>query len=242
MRRIYLVRHGQAGTRKAYDSLSGLGKRQARLLGEFFVSERIHFAAAFSGTLVRQTETAAEVKAAYVEAGAGFPETVLDCGWNEFDLTHIYRALAPRLCEEDPEFQREYEKMRSEARAAVEEPDAPVNRRWLPCDSKVVNAWLEGRHPYRGESWPGFRERVTGCRSRLAQVNGDADIAVFTSATPIGVWTALAMEIEDQRALRLAGVLRNASATVLRFGDGQLRLDTFNAIPHLARPELRTYR
>jgi len=56
------------------------------------------------------------------------------------------------------------------------------------------------------------------------------------------VWTALAMEIEDQRALRLAGVLRNASATVLRFGDGQLRLDTFNAIPHLPRPELRTYR
>ena len=73
MRRIYLVRHGQAGTRKAYDSLSELGKRQARLLGEFFVSERIHFAAAFSGTLVRQTETAAEVKAAYVEAGAGAP-------------------------------------------------------------------------------------------------------------------------------------------------------------------------
>jgi len=28
----------------------------------------------------------------------------------------------------------------------------------------------------------------------------------------------------------------------LRFGDGQLRLDTFNAIPHLPRPELRTYR
>jgi broad specificity phosphatase PhoE len=212
------------------------------LLGEFFVSERIHFAAAFSGTLVRQTETAAEVKAAYVEARADFPETVLDCGWNEFDLTHIYHALAPRLCEDDPEFQREYDKMRTQARAAVEEPDAPVNRRWLPCDSKVVDAWVEGRHPYRGESWPGFRERVTRCRSRLAQVDGDANIAVFTSATPIGVWTALAMEIEDERALRLAGVLRNASCTVLRLRDGQLRLDTFNAIPHLPAPELRSYR
>ena len=56
--RVYLVRHGQAGTRKAYDSLSELGRRQARLLGEYFVSEKIQFAAAYSGALVRQQETA----------------------------------------------------------------------------------------------------------------------------------------------------------------------------------------
>ncbi len=43
MSRIYLVRHGQAGTRKAYDAFSDLGRRQARLLGEYFVSEKIHF-------------------------------------------------------------------------------------------------------------------------------------------------------------------------------------------------------
>ena len=31
--RVYLVRHGQAGTRKAYDSLSDLGRRQAQTAG-----------------------------------------------------------------------------------------------------------------------------------------------------------------------------------------------------------------
>jgi len=36
---VYLVRHGQAGTREAYDSLSELGQRQARLLGEHFISQ-----------------------------------------------------------------------------------------------------------------------------------------------------------------------------------------------------------
>jgi broad specificity phosphatase PhoE len=61
MSRLYLVRHGQAGTRKAYDSLSELGRRQARLLGEYFVSEKIHFTGAYCGALVRQEETAAEV-------------------------------------------------------------------------------------------------------------------------------------------------------------------------------------
>jgi hypothetical protein len=68
------------------------------------------------------------------------------------------------------------------------------------------------------------------------------NIVVFTSATPIGIWTAAAMDIEDGRAMRLAGVLRNASYTVLRLRDGQLRLDSFNAIPHLTQLELRTYR
>ena len=74
MSRVYLVRHGQAGTREAYDSLSDLGRRQARLLGEYFVSEKIHFAGAYSGTLVRQQETAMEVEAVYREARVCFPE------------------------------------------------------------------------------------------------------------------------------------------------------------------------
>ncbi len=152
MSRVYLVRHGQAGTRKAYDSLSELGRRQARLLGEYFVSEKIHFAAAYSGALVRQQETAAEVSAVYREAGVCFPEIVREPGWNEFDLTHVYRALAPQLCAEDPEFEREYQELVAQARAAAEQPEASVNRRWLPCDAKVVEAWMRGQHAYDGET------------------------------------------------------------------------------------------
>lgn len=242
MSRVYLVRHGQAGTREDYDSLSTLGRQQARLLGDYFASEGVHFAAAYSGTLARQELTAAGIKAAYVEAEVPFPEIVSDCGWNEFDLTDVYRSLAPRLSAEDPEFQKEYEEMAAQARAAVEQPDATVNRRWMPCDTRIVEAWIDGRYSYDGESWRDFQERVTGCRSRLGQAERDANIVVFTSATPIGIWTALAMEVRDERALRLAGVLHNTSCTLIRLRGDQLRLHSFNAIPHLARPELRTYR
>lgn len=242
MSRVYLVRHGQAGTREAYDSLSNLGRHQARLLGEYFVSEGIQFRAAYSGILARQELTAAQVKAAYVEVGVPFPEIVPDCGWNEFDLADVYRALAPQLCAEDPEFQREYEAMNAQARAAVDHHSAQVNRRWLPCDTRIVEAWVEGRHSYEGESWREFQERVAGCRARLGHAERDANIVVFTSATPIGIWTALAMEVCDGRALRLAGVLHNTSCTVFRLRGDDLRLDSFNTIPHLGRPELRTYR
>jgi broad specificity phosphatase PhoE len=244
--RVYLVRHGQAGTRKSYDSLSDLGRRQARMLGDYFVSEKIHFAAAYSGALVRQEETAAEVRAAYREAGVCFPEIVREPGWNEFDLTHVYRSLAPLLSAEDPEFDRDYRELVAQARAAAEQPDASVNRRWLPCDVKVVEAWIQGRHAYDGETWQAFRERVVGCQSKVAPTERDANIVVFTSATPIGIWTALAMEIAAEinadRAMRLAGVLHNASITVMRLHNGELRLHSFNAIPHLGEPALRTYR
>jgi broad specificity phosphatase PhoE len=240
--RVYLVRHGQAGTRKDYDALSDLGRRQARLMGEYLVSEGVHFTAAYSGTLARQELTAAEVKAAYMGSGVPFPEIVPDCGWNEFDLTDVYRSLAPRLCAEDREFRREYEEMAAQARAAAQQPDAEVNRRWMPCDSKIVEAWIEGRHSYEGESWREFQERVAGCRPRLGHAERDANIVVFTSGTPIGIWTALAMGICDERALRLAGVLHNTSCTVIRLRGDELRLHSFNTIPHLGSPELRTYR
>jgi broad specificity phosphatase PhoE len=211
-------------------------------LGQYFVGEGIQFAAAYSGALIRQEETAAEVRSAYREAGISFPEVAQEPGWNEFDLTHVYRALAPQLCAEDAEFDREYQQLVTQARAAAERPEASVNRRWLPCDVKVVQAWMRGRHAYDGESWPAFRGRVMGCRNTIESADREANVLVVTSATPIGIWAALAMEIHDERAMRLAGVLHNTSCTMLRLHDGELRLHSFNAIAHLCEPGLRTYR
>jgi broad specificity phosphatase PhoE len=106
----------------------------------------------------------------------------------------------------------------------------------------MVEAWLQGRYDYEGERWEDFHGRVTGCREALAAAGRDANIVVFTSAAPIGIWTALSMDICDGRAMRLAGGLQNASCTVLRLHGEQLRLHSFNGIAHLPTPELRTYR
>ena len=229
MSRLYLVRHGQAGTRQTYDALSELGHRQARLLGEHFAQQGIRFDAAYSGGLIRQRETAAEVAAAV----PGFPHLTVEPGWNEFDLDHVYRELAPVLCEEDPEFQREFEAMKA---------DPHADRRWTASDLKIVTAWIEGHSRYNGETWLAFRERILGCRATFAsQPEDDHNLIVFTSATPIGIWAALGLDVEDHRAMRLAGVLHNASYTVIRLRGEQLRLHTFNAVPHL-EPSLCTYR
>jgi len=244
MSRVYLIRHGQAGTRTSYDTLSELGREQARLAGEHLARTGVRFAAAYSGALQRQQQTAQQVIAAYQQGGADFPALQVDPGWNEFDLDHVYRELAPILCEEDAAFRDEFAKMRTELLAAGEQHDAQIHRRWTPGDLKIVKAWIEGHPRYNGETWLAFHDRIASRRPALSAITepgDDHNIVVFTSATPIGIWAALGMDVEDHRAMRLAGVLMNSSITVMRLREDQIRLHMFNGVPHLP-PDLCTYR
>jgi len=70
---------------------------------------------------------------------------------------------------------------------------------------------------------------------------GDA-VAVFTSATPIAIWMASALGLSDGLFMRLAGVLYNSAVTTMRLRDDELMLFTFNGVPHLNEPHLRTFR
>lgn len=245
------MRHGQAGTREAYDSLSELGERQARLLGEHFIAQGIRFTDTYAGALTRQQQTAEQIRAAYADADVSFPPVTVDPGWDEFDLGRVYREIAPLLAAEDPEFLREYDEMREQVRVSQGAHGARIHRKWMPCDTKVVEAWLSGRYPYGGETWDQFRERVAACRLKmLERQENDArqldarqeNILVVTSATPLAIWTGLSLEISDERIMRLAGAVYNASYTILRLREEQLRLFTFNAVPHLAAPGLCTHR
>lgn len=242
MSTIYLVRHGQAGTRNAYDSLSELGLRQARLLGDHFVSQGIRFASAYSGALSRQRQTAEQISSAYSDSGVVFPTIAIDPGWNEFDLEHVARELAPLLSVKDADFRREYEEMLEQVRISNGTHTSHVHRKWLPCDTKIVDVWIRGRFPYTGETWKEFCERVLAFRATLDPAKGRENILVVTSATPIAIWTGFSLEISDERVMRLAGALYNASYTILRLRQGQLRLFTFNSASHLAAAGLRTHR
>jgi broad specificity phosphatase PhoE len=238
---VYLIRHGQAGTREAYDSLSELGREQSRRLGEFFAGQNIRFERAHSGAMQRHRETAAEVAGAYRRLGLEFPSVEEHADWNEFDLDDVYRGIAPLLAADDDEFRRDYESLCEAVRASCGDAGADVHRRWSPCDIKVVDAWVRGRYPYSGESWRAFCGRISSLRSSLDGA-GDANIAVFTSATPAAILTGLAMDIEDGRVMRLAGVMYNSAFTMLRVRGDQIRLFSFNNAPHLSEARLRTHR
>ena len=241
MSRVYLVRHGQAGTRDAYDSLSDRGRRQARLLGEYLALQKVRFTSACTGSMLRQQATAEEVGRSYAQAGGQFPAIRADKAWNEFDLGGVYREIAPLLAAEDATFRREYAVLRRQIRHANTE-DAAVHRQWMPCDTKLVDAWIAGRFPFAGESWDQFVRRIAGCRRRLRTVGDNENVIIFTSAVPVAIWAGLTLDICDQRVMRLAAVLYNTSYSILRLRAQQLHLFAFNAIPHLVAPDLRTHR
>jgi broad specificity phosphatase PhoE len=236
---LYLVRHGQAGTRENYDSLSPLGQRQARLFGEFFAARNIRFETAYSGSLARQSATAELVRAAM---GHAMPDITVDPGWDEFDLDKVYSEMAPHLSAADAVFRREYEEMQRALEANRDAHDAPIHRRWNDCDKKVVRAWIEERYPYRGESWRAFGERIRAALTRIASAAREGNAVVFTSATPIAISAASTLGIFDLRVMQIAAVLLNTSVTLLRMNGTETRLFSLNATPHLSEPSLQTFR
>ncbi|MSV28070.1 MAG: histidine phosphatase family protein [Bryobacterales bacterium] len=235
---LYFIRHGQAGPRNSYDALSEIGREQGRLLGRYLASQDLLFSSAVCGGLVRQRDTAALVSEAYAGAGIPFPPVVEDVRWNEFDLDAVYREIAPQIALEDAEFRREYEAIV----LASSDPSNSVHRTWNRCDIAVVRAWIEGRFASVSESWEEFQVRVRSPLPELCAAGPGEALAIFTSATPIAIWAALALELGPRAIMRLAGVSYNTCLTTLRLNHGELSLFTFNGTPHLTERSQRTFR
>jgi broad specificity phosphatase PhoE len=236
---LYLIRHGQAGTREQYDRLSSLGQAQARALGVWLAREGVRFDEVWSGGLRRQRETAAIVLDAMAEAGRPQPEPCEDPRWNEFDLDAVYESVAPRMAAEDPVFRGYYQALRQ----AIASGDAEIHRHWTPADTRVVQAWVAGRYTSEVESWAEFVARVrSAAKEPLAVAQSGRRVAVFTSATPVAIAMGLALPLKAGDMMELAGAAFNSNVTILRVNEDQPRLFAFNWTAHLERPELRTFR
>ena len=235
---IYLIRHAQAGSRDNYDVLSELGREQARRLGEHFVEQGIEIGAVYAGGMQRQRQTAEIASEVMATRGLAVPDIITDERWNEFSLISVYRAIAQRMIEENPDFERDYREMQDAIRRDPHTTGGATGR----CDAAVVRAWMADRYDdYKGEAWSSFRVRIQACGARLSSNNSDKAIAVFTSATPVAILTAEALGLTDEKLLSILGVIYNSGITILRPREYDLRLFTFNSTPHLAASQ-RTLR
>ena len=238
MSALYLLRHGQAGSRNDYDKLSDLGHRQADSLGQYLATQKLEFTAILCGAMRRQRETAQHTIDAFAAAGLALPELVIDERWNEFDLGQVYEELAPFLSESDADFKREY----AEMMANYDDLNAPFHRNSTAMDAKVFRAWLSGKFPYRGESWLDFHARVVAALNDLRRYADVGNVAVFTSATPTAIGVGYAMGVTELRAVRIAGLTFNSSISTLRIHPADFTLFSFNAVPHLPDSALRSFR
>ena len=229
---LYVIRHGQASFNgDDYDQLSDLGRKQARILGVYFKEQGTAFDAAYCGTLQRQQDTA-EIALAQMPSPPGL--TVLP-QLNEYDSESIMEALLPGLIEDEPHLAGLVPRLRKERRAFQTLYEATMLR------------WISGRYETgQAETWQGFQERLAQGIARVRAENGRGrTVALFTSGGPISGVMRLALDLDDEEALRLTWVIRNASLSSFYSNDEMLTLSQFNRTGHLERaedPELITYR
>jgi broad specificity phosphatase PhoE len=213
---LTFIRHGQAQTgaqdEASYDTLSPLGRQQARWLGEHLASTGRSFDLVLSGTLIRQRDTAAEIGAVL---GLDRAE---DARLNELD----YFGLAGAL----------------EARHAVA---IPTDRQgFLAHVPQVLSAWKAGDIGSPAESFEAFEGRIRAMIGR-AEAHGGR-VLMVTSGGVIAMAMRLLLGLEVPAYANVLLQIYNSSLhRYVKLGP-VLALETFNAIPHLEAPERATAR
>lgn len=239
MGNIVLVRHGQARTfEQDSDRLSELGEEQARALARYWIRENARFDEIYSGTLVRQRRTAEIAGECFAQAGLQWPLLTATPEFNEYDSVGILHRLVPALAERDPAFRRLLDEF--EARKGA--PDR--NRYFQHMFEAVTSVWIDGDYQVDGvESWQEFTSRVRGAIRRIAGAGGSGrSVAIFTSGGVVGLAVQTVLGSHEHKALEINWRVRNCSITEFVFGGGRISLDSFNAIPHLDNPRLRSFR
>lgn len=213
MSTLVVVRHGQARPFDANpDRLSALGEEQSCALAEYWKRLGVTFDEVCSGSLNRQKQTA--------ELATSRTAQVSD-DWNEYDANGILHYFAPPYELED---------------------GMERNRKFQKIFEPAMLAWIAaGTHP-TVETWAVFRARVLRGLRTLQDGPSNRNVALFTSGGPISVLVQEAVKGSDRSFLEVNWRVKNCSLTEFTFSRDRLSLDSFNTLPHLEKPELRTFR
>lgn len=215
---ITLVRHGQAQSgatdEASYDRLSELGETQAAWLGEHLAGLGQRFDRVICGTLLRQRQTAERV------GGALGMQPEIDARLNEIDYFGLVKS--------------------------VEETHAlpiPTDRdSFLTHMVQVMNAWAAGEIASPRESFEDFAARVRGVIADAEKTGGR--VMLVTSGGVIGMAMRLFLRLDTDAYAHVLLQIHNTSVHRYVKAGQTLALDTFNAVPHLERPDrldARTY-
>jgi broad specificity phosphatase PhoE len=213
---LYLVRHGQPDFAGNYDSITELGEQQSNWLGQHFAARGLGFARVLTGTLQRQVSTCERVMNG-MEDRRDFAR---DARFNEYDHLALLRHF-----EGDRLRAIRASGDRREYFAAIRS----AMQKWSRQDDGVAG----------GESWVEFGARTSaGVAAACSGLGRDDKVLIVTSGGVIGRYTAEVLESGADTAIQLNLQIRNTGVTeVIWPPSGNARLVSFNAIPHLERPD-----
>ncbi|WP_010202021.1 histidine phosphatase family protein [Psychrobacter sp. PAMC 21119] len=241
MTTILLARHGQASFgQENYDQLSELGSIQAQMLGQHYATTQRRIDAIFSGSLVRQQDSARHFWESYQSSmdnsneapilaalDINEPDSYIIPQFDEFNHKDV-------LIKSNPAFA-------SKAAIAIEiaKADVPATRLAELFD-RAMQRWHAGDddHDYL-ESWSQFNSRaqqaVEQIRMQVASLSLDhhSTVLVFTSGGVIAAITAQLLQQGSQTAYQLNKSLVNTGVTSITLKDQSTRLMSLNEYSHL---------
>jgi broad specificity phosphatase PhoE len=215
MGQIYLVRHAQASFgSQDYDQLSPLGEQQARWLGAYFAERAIRFERVVCGTQRRHRQSAERI----LEGMASDQLLEFDAGLNEFDFAALHQAAGGEQVVADADL-------------------AQQRRAFFGRLKSALQLWTQDQLPGQvPESWAQFQQRVRGALQAL-QATMQGPLLIVSSGGPMGTLVQQILGAPDPAAIELNLQIHNTGFCQLYFNAQTLRLGSFNAIPHLDRPD-----
>lgn len=239
---ILLARHGQASFgQKNYDNLSELGVTQARMLGEHYANTERRIDAVFSGSLVRQQDSARHFIDSYhatLDASSQLTplrsnrlelsDSTLIEEFNEFNHQDV-------LTKSNPAFA-------SQVAIAMEIGQAKVPKlRLAELFDQAMQRWHGGEYDSDYiENWTEFNERTQRALERIRtqatlveKPDEDSTVLAFTSGGVIAAITAQLFKQDSQMAYQLNKRLINTGVTAITLQRESLRLLSLNEYSHL---------
>ena len=222
MSTLYLVRHGQAsfGT-PDYDRLSPLGVRQVEMLRDHLRELEDPPHAIYAGSLKRQQHTAR------ILATDARADITTAPAFDEYHAGSLIRAHAAATGTPLPE----------------PTDGTPIDPRAFQRRLEHVGSlWVDGAlHAPGIETWEQFSGRVAeGLRGLMAHEGRSRRVYVSTSAGVIGAAVGALLGLAPREAIKLSWSVHNSSVTRIQYDGSRASLLSFNAAPHLERPDRRS--
>jgi broad specificity phosphatase PhoE len=233
---IFMVRHGQASFgQKNYDQLSQRGREQARVLAEYMIRTGLSFDAVYAGDMVRQKDTANEILAVFRSHDGNPPALNILSEFNEYSSRDIIMAHIHDAVGEDPDLKADLKNIYDDKQA------------FQRVFEKIMMRWISGEADKPGVvRWQDFCGRVRSGLRRVMEDNGrKKKILICTSGGPISAAVQTALDLSDEKALRIAWHVVNTAMTSFVYNGESMALTSFNNASHLALlndPAWVTYR